>query len=128
MVIFSAGLTLACNQRVVIPHQVIYGTNTSKDTTPVSNPKKSITSFVITAADNPGVITSDVVGDIWFDTVRLVFDRGTNISNLVPTIAIVGKSISPASQVPEDFDSALVYIVTATDGSILHYRISVARK
>jgi outer membrane protein assembly factor BamB len=86
---------------------------------------KSITSFVIKATDNPNVLTADISANITADTIRLVFEQGTKISGLVPTIAITGKTVSPASKTPENFDSALVYTVTAQDGSTMHYPVLV---
>jgi hypothetical protein len=94
---------------------------THPDTGTVSNPNQSLVSFIIKAADNPNFLTADVSGSITFDTIRLVFPLGTDLSNLIPTIVISGGSISPASQVPENVDSAIVYTVTATDGSKLIY-------
>jgi hypothetical protein len=115
-------LLAGCTQGSIVnkPLQIPYSAGT--DST-VTSPKKAINFFIITAADNPNVLKSDVDGSIVFDTIRLVFDSGTNISNLVPTIGFAGTSVSPASQMPEDFDSTLVYTVTGADGSAFTYRV-----
>jgi hypothetical protein len=122
---FCLILLLGCNGTVIVnkPLQIPY--SPSKDTAGISSPNNGISSFVITAADNPGILMADVHGSILFDTVKLIFDKGTNLNNLVPTIGIVGKSISPASKTAENFDSTLVYTVTATDGSMLTYLVAV---
>ncbi|HUB62622.1 MAG TPA: hypothetical protein VL978_18030 [Puia sp.] len=122
--LFAFGVILAagCTQGNIVnkPLQIPYSPGT---TTPVSTPLKAITSFIITAADNPGVLQADVDGNIVFDTIRLVFEPGTDISNLIPTIGIVGTSVSPASQTAQNFDSTVVYTVTAADGSAFIYRV-----
>ncbi|HET6253245.1 MAG TPA: hypothetical protein VFE32_04200 [Puia sp.] len=118
----SLTLLLSCNRNIVNkPLQIPYSPGT--DSTGIANPNKSISSFVIMAADNPGVITTDIKGNVILDTVKLVFQPGTNLSSLIPTVGIVGKSVSPASKIAENFDSTLVYTVTATDGSAFAYRV-----
>ena len=113
-------LLLSCNQTMIknTPLQIPY--SPGSDTT-VLSPNESIDSFVITAADNPGILTADVRGTVFFDTIKLFFNPGTNISNLKPTIGITGMSINPASQTPENFDSSVHYVLTADNGAILNY-------
>jgi len=111
---------LSCNQTMIQnkPLQIPYspGSDTS-----ILSPNESIDSFVIKAADNPGVLTADVRGTIFFDTIKLFFNPGTNISNLTPTIGIFGMSINPASKTPENFDSSVHYVLMADNGAILNY-------
>jgi hypothetical protein len=113
-------LLLSCKQTIITnrPLQIPYspGSDTS-----VLSPNESIDSFVITAADNPGILTVDVKGVIFFDTIKLFFNTGTDISNLTPTIGVVGMSIDPASKMPENFDSSVHYVLTADNGAILNY-------
>jgi hypothetical protein len=113
-------LLLSCSQTNIKnrPLQIPYspGSDTS-----VLSPNESIDSFVIAAADNPGILTADVRGTIYFDTIKLFFNPGTDISNLTPTIGIAGMSINPASKTPEDFDSSVHYVLTADNGAILNY-------
>jgi hypothetical protein len=105
------------NRPLVIPY-------TATDSATVINAQKAITSFVIKAADNPGLLSVDVSGSTTFDSVNLIFPPGTNLSNLIPTITIIGKSVSPASLIPQNFDSVLVYTVTATDGSSFSWKVA----
>ena len=64
---------------------------------------KSIISSVFKAAENPSILFSDVVGVISNDSIRLIVPFGTVTENLVPAILINGKSITPATQVQQDF-------------------------
>jgi len=122
---FCIILLPGCNGTIIVnkPLQIPYKPST--DTTAISSPNDGISSFVVMAADNPGILMADVHGSILFDTIKLVFNKGTNLSNLVPTIGIVGESISPASKTAENFDSTLIYTVTATNGSMLTYLVAV---
>ncbi len=105
------------NRPLVIPY-------TAADSGTVINAQKAITSFVIKATDNPGKLSTDVSGSTTFDSVNLVFPRGTDLSNLIPTITIIGKSVSPTSLTPQNFDSVVVYTVTATDGSHFNWKVA----
>jgi hypothetical protein len=125
MTIFFAAwliMQVGCKPKVTAPTRFLNGGTDTVAT--VVNGQKGIGSFVIAAANNP-VVAVDVSGSIVFDTVKLVFKQGTDISNLVPTISIVGLSVNPASNVPQNFDSTLIYTVTATDQSILRYHVAV---
>jgi hypothetical protein len=121
LISFCLILLSGCTGTVINNRPFPTPTYTHPDTGSVANPNQSIVSFDIKAADNPNALTADVSGSITFDTIRLVFPLGTDLSNLIPTIVISGGSISPASHTPENFDSAIVYTVTATDGSKLIY-------
>lgn len=113
-------LLVGCQRNVPTPMS-----GQGQDTTAAST-AKSITSFVVKASDNPNVLTADVIASITSDSIRIIFEQGTNLSSLVPTVSITGKTISPASKTPENFDSALVYTVTAQDGSTLAYHVVVS--
>lgn len=129
LLLLSIGLVLepGCYKDKVVPRPFQRPAYTPADSPGLTSPNKSIKSFIIKAADNPG-LPGDVIGSIFYDTVRLIFDSSTNLSSLIPTITITGKSISPASLVAQNFDSAVTYTVTATDGSILYYHIGVWRQ
>jgi hypothetical protein len=59
-------------------------------------------------------------------TVSLTVPVGTDITNLVPTISIPdGATIYPYSDVAEDFTNPIIYTVTAQDGSIEDYTVTV---
>jgi hypothetical protein len=63
-----------------------------------NSPKSSdkfITSFVLTAAENPG-LSKDVSGVIGADSIVVAVPKTTNLSNLVPTISFIGARMAPA--------------------------------
>jgi len=83
-----------------------------------------ITSFTFRAADNPG-LTVDAVGDISAPEISVSVPRGTDLTSLIPTVTYLGEALTPASGTPQDFSAPVSYIVTAADGSIGSYRVSV---
>lgn len=87
--------------------------------------RKSITSFVFKAADNPA-LSSDVQGTIGTSTVTATVPYGTDRAALVPTIVHTGKSISPVSGSARDFTSAQAYTVTAGDDTTAEYTVNVS--
>jgi outer membrane protein assembly factor BamB len=92
-----------------------------------NSPKSSdkfITSFVLTAAENPG-LSKDVSGVIGADSIVVAVPKTTNLSNLVPTISFIGARMAPASGQVQNFSSPVTYIVTAQDGSTAAYTVVV---
>jgi len=76
---------------------------------------KDITAFSILGVD--GIISGT--------TISLVVPNGTDLTALVPTITITGKSVSPASLVPNDFTTPATYTVTAADNTTKNYTVTV---
>jgi len=58
-------------------------------------------------------------------TIALTMPYGTVVTSLVPTIAIAGESVSPASLIPTNFTSPVIYTVTAADSSTSTYAVTV---
>ena len=59
-------------------------------------------------------------------TVVLNVPYGTNVKNLVPDVVIsTGATLSPASGIAQDFTNPAVYTVTAQDGSVQSYKVTV---
>jgi len=81
-----------------------------------------INSFVLHVADNPS-IGQDVTGRIVQDSIYLELRTGANISSLVPAISITAKSISPATNVAQNFTNTVVYTVIAEDGNARTYKV-----
>ncbi len=79
------------------------------------NSAKDITQFTILG------VNGTIVGT----TISLTLPFSTDVTNLTPTIAITGASVSPASGVVEDFSAARAYTVTAADGSTKTYTVTV---
>jgi hypothetical protein len=83
---------------------------------------KNIVSFVFEA------LTPDVFGVINAaqDTITLSVPTGTNVTALVPTIAVSEfATVAPASGVAQDFTNPVVYTVTAQDASTKTYKVVV---
>jgi hypothetical protein len=76
---------------------------------------KDITAFSILGID--GIISGT--------TITLIVPNGTDLTALVPTITITGKSVSPASLVPNDFTNPATYTVTAADNTTKNYTVTV---
>ena len=85
---------------------------------------KDITSFVFTAALN-GALSSDVTGTVGATAVALTVPFGTDVTALVPTIAITGVAVDPGNELAQDFTNAVTYTVTADDGTTKDYTVTV---
>ena len=82
---------------------------------------KLITSFNILL--NPAIMgTIDETNYV----VMLSVPYGTNVKNLTPIIAVSpGATVSPASNVAEDFTNPVTYTVSGQDGSTQNYKVTV---
>jgi hypothetical protein len=57
--------------------------------------------------------------------IALTVPFGTDVTALIPTIVINGKSVNPVSGVPQDFTSPVQYTVTAADNTTKVYTVTV---
>lgn len=79
-----------------------------------------ITSFNITNQLLPTVINEND------NTILVTMSWGTDVTNLTPNIVFVGSSISPLSDVANDFTLPQEYLVTSVDGTTTQtYLVSV---
>ena len=86
------------------------------------NSSKSINSFVFSGL-SPEV---DGTVDNTNYAVNLNVSSGTDVTNLTPTITVSDNAtISPNSGVAQDFTNPVTYTVTAQDGSIQDYTVTV---
>ncbi|WP_025743709.1 leucine-rich repeat domain-containing protein [Aquimarina pacifica] len=86
-------------------------------------------SFVFRAAENPE-LSEDVVGVVDQEnyTVTVTFPEVVSHLSLKPTIkSSDGASVSPASEVPNNFTSDVRYLVASQSGEPQQYTISVTR-
>lgn len=83
-----------------------------------------IDSFMFTAALNTG-LTTDIVGVIGADSIKLRIPPGANIKQLIPTISYRGTSLWPSDGAVKDFSVPVHYTVTAEDGSSHSYVVMV---
>jgi len=59
-------------------------------------------------------------------TILVNVPAGTDVATLTPTISITGISVTPNSGVAQNFTNPVKYTVTAVDGTILNYLVTVA--
>lgn len=85
---------------------------------------KEILSFSFNASDNAGVLTSDAVGVINGDTIKITVDA-FSLANLVPSITHNGKQISPPDGQSNSFQDPITYTVTAEDETTKKYTVVV---
>jgi len=100
-------------------------TGCKKNRIPSKSSQKAIISFVLKASDNSPFLISDVAGNIVADTIILSLNQGTGINNLTPAILYTGAKISPLSNVAQNFNTPVNYIVTAEDGSTRKYAVKI---
>lgn len=88
------------------------------------NPAKAIRSFSFKGLTPPvtGMVNESK------KTIKLTVPYGTDIKNLVPSINHEGQSVSPMSNVAADFTTPQSYTITAADGTIAVYVVSVSVK
>lgn len=91
----------------------------------LSNSSKDILSFVFKAASNPS-ISNDVKGTIAGDSIIVKMPPGTVLNRLTPVILINGASISPDNLQVQDFSHPVAYKVSAQDGSLKTYPVTVS--
>jgi|GEM_PF-2870246 len=89
------------------------------DTPTVIGSKKAITSFSFESISTQGLINE---AD---HSIAVTVPSGTIITSLSPTISHNGKSLSPGSGVTQNFSSPVNYTVSAADGSVQTYRVTV---
>jgi hypothetical protein len=87
----------------------------------VLSDKKDVVSFSF--AEGVGVINE--LESVEGASILAVVPFGTNVSNLIPTIALSGGAISPLSGVANDFSRSVSYVVTAEDLSTKTYVVTV---
>jgi len=77
----------------------------------------------ITAFTIPGQVGNTIIRA---GTIELIMPRGTDVTNLTPTITHTGASISPVSGVAQNFTAPVTYTVTALNGSTQNYIVTVS--
>jgi len=103
--------------RALSTFNVTLDTNTISAVSPSS--AKAILSFTI-----PGQVGSTTINEA-SSTVAITVPFGTDVTALVPTIAITGASISPVSGAGNNFTTPSTYTVTAANSSTHDYTVTV---
>lgn len=88
------------------------------------SPQKTITAFDLKASLNPG-LAKDIKGEIKGDTIKLAVPSTVALTGLTPSITHTGQSISPGSEIAQNFSNPVVYTVTAADKSTRKYIVVV---
>jgi hypothetical protein len=87
--------------------------------TVASDSAKEITGFKITST------SPESVGVITGTAIAVTVPYGTFVTSLSPVITHTGDSINPASGTAQNFTYPVTYTVTAADGSIVIYTVTV---
>jgi len=91
----------------------------------VLDPTKIIDSVSIKKEDGTYFTSNEIDVKIQGFDVDITVPYNTTLNPITPYITIIGKTITPASGVPQDFTVPVIYTVTAEDGSTASYTISV---
>jgi outer membrane protein assembly factor BamB len=100
-------------------------TSCEKENTVLKNHDKTIISFSLKKADGTPFDLSQIKVSIQDSNILVTLPFNTDLSRLTPTIEITGVKISPASGVPQNFTTPVMYTVTAEDGSTARYTVTV---
>ena len=78
-------------------------------------------------SDDCDITSFKVGGEEWLSggSIGKIYPKGTNVSNLTPTIVITGVKVEPASGVAQDFSQDVTYTVTAESGKTKSYIVKV---
>lgn len=95
---------------------------------PGFNSWKEINSFRLLKADGSSFSPAEISIRYTKDSILLTLPYNTNLNPLTPIFNITGISVSPASGVPQNFESPVTYTVTAEDGSTAVYTVIVTRQ
>ncbi len=91
---------------------------------------KALTTFSFLAANNPG-LSSDVIATISGSSIGAIMPYGTDITALTPTFSTtgvavtVGTAMQLSGHTADNFESAMVFVVTAADKSTQAYAVTV---
>ena len=98
------------------------GPGSTTGTTTTKSSAKVITAFAFNSLSPAVTGTIDATAK----TISATVASGTDVTKLVPTITVSDKAtVSPATNVAQDFSKAVTYIVTAEDGSTQAYIATV---
>lgn len=95
------------------------------------NPSKDLTSFAFLAANNPA-LAGDVTATINGTSVTAVVPFGTDVTALKSSFTTTGVKVSvggttqTSGATPNNFTSAVIYRVTAEDGTTQDYTVNVS--
>jgi hypothetical protein len=119
---------------VALVYRVTAADNSTKDytatVTVAANPAKDLTAFSFLSVNNSG-LAADVVATITGTTITATVPYGTVVTGLKATFSTtdasvaVGSVAQVSSVTANDFSSAVVFRVTATDNSTKDYTVTI---
>jgi outer membrane protein assembly factor BamB len=86
---------------------------------------KSVVGFSLKKPDNTTFRSTDITTVIGSDTIKVYVPGQTDLSKLIPDIAIRARAISPASETAQNFTKPVHYVLRAEDGSTRTYTVVV---
>lgn len=105
-----------------------------KESSPVLSNDKEILDFKIEAALNKNVLTEDIIGIIYHDTIELNISNNIDKSQLIASFTTNGNSVfigaveQNSGVTINDFNKKLSYIIKAKDGSEKSYALFIKTK
>jgi hypothetical protein len=91
----------------------------------VPSSAKDITRFKLSGVINTGLVIGAVPDADGLYPISVQVPGGTNLANLETEITHTGASVSPGAGTPQDFSVPQNYTVTAEDGSVKTYKVTV---
>lgn len=95
---------------------------------PELNSWKDIKLFQLLKTDGSPFDPSEISIRYTKDSILITVPYNTNLNPLTPLFNITGLSVSPASGVPQNFESPVNYTVTAEDKSTAIYTVTITRQ
>jgi|SRR5450432_158853 len=86
----------------------------------------AITKFIFLQSDNHFAFGRDITTSITADSILISIPRGTDITKLIPTITIQGKTVQPAGGTATDFSVPITYMVTDNTGKTKSYIVKLS--
>jgi hypothetical protein len=92
---------------------------------PTPSGSKDITGFKLSGVVNTGLIIGAAPDPDGTYPISVQVPAGTNLSSLGTEITHTGVSLSPLAGAPQNFSVPVTYTVTAEDGTIKRYKVTV---
>lgn len=110
------------NLLIIFSFLIIASCDNTDDPPPAKSSEKKITSFKFSGLAPEVTATINETAH----TISAIVPAGTDVTALVPTIAVSEKAtVSPASATAQNFSSSVTYTVTAEDNTTQAYQVTV---
>jgi hypothetical protein len=88
--------------------------------------EKNVSVVKFRSIDNPS-LPDDVTAIVSTDSIRVQMLQNISVNSLVPSISFTGRSISPANNTTQNFNTPITYTITAEDGTTKNYTFKITR-